>query len=543
MIVPNEKEDNDYSNEEEPIPEEYIDHRILNQNQINQINPNNIPNKEITSENKNIQDNCNTNKIPNTNNSNNQIQSKIKNSIPIKFENQTFSIQKNKTLTNNSNNINTNNNILPEKRNTYFNYNIKNSNTNISRISKAKTTIPNFDNSKFNNYNIQQMRYDFLKDYSYLHINKDEEFLQRMQFDIYKRQFREDRINKLVDQNKVKLDEDERIKAFNRLIEDANRRLEAQENMENMKNKLEEDITAGPQKKYTEKEWKEIYNKRFKNYVDNINKKKEENKKFYMEEKINNENAEIKLCPTKKASQKHIDEQAQRMYDEAKKRKIKMDEKLMRLNNNYFEDDDPSKYVKKIRSEAYSFADDDNSNDIHYLNNINSMESNEYFIGKNNNNYKNKSKDKLMRKTKGMAVSEFNNKRFDKRKRNGKSCSNIHINNHSNNNNLLNNYFVNNNGNKINPCFSNNNINNKKNIDYNNDKNNNINNINNYNLEEERNKLIKMASLKNLQQIPVNNLDNEDNNKNNNNNNKINNSEVSNIIDQFFLRQLKNNDS
>lgn len=118
------------------------------------------------------------------------------------------------------------------------------------------------------------MRYDFLKDYSYLHINKDEEFLQRMQFDIYKRQLKEDRINKLVDQNKIKIDEDERIKTFNRLIEDANRRLEAQENMENMKNKLEEDITAGPHKKYSQEEWKEIYNKRFKNYADSIKKKK-----------------------------------------------------------------------------------------------------------------------------------------------------------------------------------------------------------------------------------------------------------------------------
>ena len=44
-----------------------------------------------------------------------------------------------------------------------------------------------------------EMRYDFLKDYSYLHINKDEEFLQRMQFDIYKRQLKEDRINKYKD--------------------------------------------------------------------------------------------------------------------------------------------------------------------------------------------------------------------------------------------------------------------------------------------------------------------------------------------------------
>ena len=38
-----------------------------------------------------------------------------------------------------------------------------------------------------------------------------------------------------------------------------------------------------------------------------------------------------------------------------------------------------------------------------------------------------------MRKTKNMAVSEFNNKRFDKRPRTGKSCSNLNNRNYLNN--------------------------------------------------------------------------------------------------------------
>ena len=71
----------------------------------------------------------------------------------------------------------------------------------------------------------------------------------------------------------------------------------------------------------------------------------------------------------------------------------------------------------------------------------------------------------------------------------------------------------------------------------------NKNNLNNFNLEEERDKLIQMASLKNLQQ-PINNTGVEDIKNNNyqnimNLNKNINNSEVSNIIDQFFLNQLK----
>jgi hypothetical protein len=358
------------------------------------------------------------------------------------------------------------------------------------------------------------MRYDLLKDYSYLHIDKDEKFLNRMQFDIYKRQFREDRINKLIEQSKVKIDEDERIKAFNRLILDANRRIEAQENMEKIKNKLEEDISAGNQKKYSDEEWKEIYNKRFKLYMDNINKKREENIKINMMKKIKDENEEIKLCNIKKASQEHIDKEAQRMYDAAKKRKIKMDEKLRNLNKYNYEDDNPSKYVKKIKSEAYNFLDDDDyDNLINYEGDI----FNDYYKGKNIS-YK---KPGQIRKKKGMAVSEFNNKRFDKRQRMGKSCSNININNKNNSKNIksngilpYNNDFIH----KNNPSFSN----------------------DNYNIEEERNKLIQMANKKIFKQMSGNDLAiNNDKNKFQYKYNKDNhNSGASEIIDQFFLRHI-----
>ena len=65
-------------------------------------------------------------------------------------------------------------------------------------------------------------------------------FLERMQFDIYKRQIKEERLNDLVEQNKVKIDEEQKIKTFNRLIEDANRRLKAQINMTDLQNQLNE---------------------------------------------------------------------------------------------------------------------------------------------------------------------------------------------------------------------------------------------------------------------------------------------------------------
>ena len=468
--------------EEEPIPEEYKDHRITNQNNISQSMKEDIKLSPIVSSNPQTNNISAINQKQTTKNSNilkNQTFTNPKKSSKKIIDENNDCLLIEKTVPNNNNNLNLNT----------YNHSIS-----ISRVSKAKTTLPNYDNSKFDNYNIEQMRYNLFKGYSYLHINNDENFLNRMQFDIYKRQLKEDRINKLVEQNKVKIDEDERIKAFNRLIIDANRRLEAQENLENMKNKLEEDITSGSQKRYSCEEWKEIYNKRFKNYVDNINKKKEENIQLKNLKKINDENQEINLCPTKKASKKHIEQEAQRMYDEAKKRKIKMDEKIRKINNFNYEDDDASKYVKKIKSEAYSFVDEEED-----LNNMNSLEAglsyNSYYIG--GKKYNNKRQGQ-MKKTKGMAVSEFNNKRFDKRYKPGKSCSNLKKNyiKKDNTNDILNNIF----GYKKNE----------------------------YNLEEERNKLIQMASKKNLQQ----------------NDNKFDQTgpAVSNIVDQFFLNQLKNND-
>ena len=40
--------------------------------------------------------------------------------------------------------------------------------------------------------------------------------------------------------------------------------IDLQENMENMKNKLSEDIINNEKKKYSNEVWNEIYNKRFK---------------------------------------------------------------------------------------------------------------------------------------------------------------------------------------------------------------------------------------------------------------------------------------
>ena len=497
------------STEEEPVPEEYKEKRIYNQNDINNNNQNSFkPNLVLSSH-------------PQTNNIS-FINKENTNEIIVQKANQTINLNiSNKKIKSDENNIN-----KIDSQNFYINerttinhktsnqINTNNNNFNISRVSKAKTTIPNYNASKFDNYNIQKMRYNIFKEYSNKPIDRNKEFLDRMQLDIYKRQNKEEVVNILVEKNKTKIDEDERIKAFNRLIIDANRRTEAQENLENMKNKLDEDLIAEPQKKYSEEEWKDIYNKRFKNYVENLNKKKEENIKLNEMKKLNDENEEINLCQVKKASQKHIEKEAQRMYDEAKKRKIKMDEKLNRINNYDNKEDDASKYVKKIKTESYSFVDEDQD-----LNNMNSLEPginyNYYYIGERISNNKIKNQ---VKKRKNMSVSEFNNKRFNKRPAPGKSCSNL-----KNKNSLNNDKYTQKNSNDI--------------INDMGDKNNPF-SKDDYNLEEERKNLMQMVTKKSIQQ--------KYENKNQfkydfSNESPI--SGVSNIVDQFFLRQLKASDA
>ena len=438
------KNDEILMTEEEPVPEEYKEQKLsINSNALKQDN-----NKILSGANKVFTSKPNINNINNINSINN--------------------ISTNKKL-HTENNQNKNNNIT------------NNNSITLSRVSKAKTSLSNFDNSKYENYNLEQMRYNFLKEYSNIHLDKSENFLKRMKFDICKRQMKEYKINELIEQNKARMDEEGRIEAFNRLISDANRRLEAQENLENMKNKLSEDLINNEKKKYSDEIWNEIYKKRFKTYEENVNKKKEDLIKKKQNKKLKEEIDTINLCKSKKKPQKLIDEASKRMYDEAIRRKIKMNDKLDRINKYNNEIDDASKYTKKIKSESYTFIDDNNDNDdfininnnINVTNNNNRLSYNDFYVGKKINN-----KDKI-KKTKGMSVAEFKKKKKKKKTRGGKSYNGKNMN-------------------KMNEKYFN---------DY----------------------------MKKNEQLNLNLI----NDKNNLNKDNIG---VSNIVEQFFLRQINNNE-
>ena len=209
------------------------------------------------------------------------------------------------------NNSKENSNIKEQKK-FYQNLSISNLNFHIETNSKSFSNINNYQYKKNNNnkninknkyikYNDELKRYYFIKEFSNLHISTEENFLERMKFDIYKRQIKEQKINDFVNNNKVKIKEEKKIKTFNHLIEDANRRLKAQINSDNLNTQLGSDLVEKKeQKKYNDNKWEIIYQKRFQNFLDKVNKKNIENKKYFDDEKKKKEEEILKLIPKKK---------------------------------------------------------------------------------------------------------------------------------------------------------------------------------------------------------------------------------------------------
>ena len=326
--------------------------QLINDNESKNVEISNINNEndpESDSENK-LMDL--SNQLEHNNNKNNENNNELQ---PLNTSNQEYEEQNQQQININKEELYTepsvkkeneklsliNNN--PNQQNVFTNpiydmdFNMNNNNVN----NNCKSFYENFD--------IQQMKYALMKNYSQLKINKDEEFMERMKFDIYKRQIKEDKINKLIEQNKNKLDEDERIKAFNRLIEDANRRIEAQDNLNTMRNKLDNNLIAPCNKKYTSNEWKSVYNERFLQFLYESNKKREEKIKEKRQQEQMEEEEEVALCKNKKANRKVCEESGKRMYEEALKRKVKLEEKMKKIkSNNINNNKDDIKDNKKI---------------------------------------------------------------------------------------------------------------------------------------------------------------------------------------------------
>lgn len=240
---------------------------------------------------------------------------------------------------NNDNNQYNHSNGLNHYATTSAQNEVKNNKINPSHISLSlenmyQSIINSNRNRKLNHFDIEQMSYEYLKEIQKIRISKEQSFMIRMIFDVMRRQSKEEKLKHMIDKNKAKLDEDTRIKGFNRLIEDANRRLEAQEQLELLKKKMDAEKKEKNTKRYKHNQWNEIYNERFMRYQEEKDKKLTNQIKEKQLKERQKEEEEIKLCKVKKAPISVIERFGKRMYEEAIKRKLK-NNKNVNNNNNY----------------------------------------------------------------------------------------------------------------------------------------------------------------------------------------------------------------
>ena len=182
----------------------------------------------------------------------------------------------------------------------------------------------------FGKYDMQKINYELNKQYNHTKISKKENFMQRMMFDVFKRQTKDERLTNLLEKNKVKINEVERVNTFNRLIEDANRRLEASEKLDSMKNNYLYAENNSQPRSVSLSKWENIYNERFLNYK---KEKEDELKKRIIEKEKILKEEEDKIIEninktTRRATKNTVEKICNRMYEEANKRQIVSEQRL-----------------------------------------------------------------------------------------------------------------------------------------------------------------------------------------------------------------------
>jgi hypothetical protein len=198
--------------------------------------------------------------------------------------------------------------------------------------------------NRYNKYNISDILYQIDKTYSKINFN-DKDFITRMNNYATKRNLRDDKINEILNDNKPKISKENLLKIFNRLIEDSNRRNEANLKIEILKksniilndysNKLIKNKSINPER------WKKIYEDRFKCKFEKYNNNRK-NKKLELElkKKKNEENEITEMKKYSKSivlSKDYLNEFNKRLYYEPISKKKLSSFKNFKLKNQEFE--------------------------------------------------------------------------------------------------------------------------------------------------------------------------------------------------------------
>ena len=192
-----------------------------------------------------------------------------------------------------------------------------------------------------------------------------------MGFDIYKRETKEIRLNRILENSKKKLNEVERCRVFNRLIEDTNRRYEDQDYIDKINNHNKNNQeNSSFRRSISQDEWNKIYTERFLSYKlekDLILKNKmiqkqleEKNIEEKKVEEVLNNQIKKKLC------KEDLKISVDRLYLESKRRErynhlLKLKEDHEEINDFLFKNNQKKNkiYTKKL-SENFKHKDLEN---------------------------------------------------------------------------------------------------------------------------------------------------------------------------------------
>ena len=258
-------------------------------------------------------------------------------------------------------NLKRSNSTFKGKNNEFFKQKI--SSSIMSKNTKSNKNInADFDFMKFDS---QALAYNIDKDLCKSLNFRGESFLNRMQKDIKKRQTKEEKRNNLLNEYKPKDKEEERIKCFNRLINDSNKRNKIKQNIERQSEFLSSGITP---KKMSKKRWDIIYENRFYNYQEKIDNNLRE--KIIENEKIIKQKEEEIIeqinSSTKKVSKKELDKIVNRLYYDSKKKEL--NKKLENIVSS--DKDNKDNKDNKDKDKANGMKKEEKNEDE--LNNINS---------------------------------------------------------------------------------------------------------------------------------------------------------------------------
>lgn len=187
--------------------------------------------------------------------------------------------------------------------------------------------------NKYEKYNTESIAYAAYKKYSQCK-PKDKNFYSRMKFYAVKAQTRNEVVNMLIEKNKPKLNEAEKIKTFNRLIKDSNRRAEAKNRIEmlNTNKKIAKEIydtdismPIRSKRKFNKEKFDLEYDEKVTKKIKERQKSIDYYRQLQIEEEKRKEDEIVNEMKKfhKTASKKRIEIISQRLYNEAINRRIK----------------------------------------------------------------------------------------------------------------------------------------------------------------------------------------------------------------------------